>query len=674
MKSTRRANVSGVSRKQKRQKKQTARTKLALKKGNWRSIWFGAALVVVTLVAYLSAALHGGFVWDDDKYVTANRLLTAPDGLRRIWFSFDSPSQYFPLVYTTFRVEHALWGLNATGYHWVNILLHVVNALLVWRLLVRLSVPGAWLAAAIFSLHPVQVESVAWVTELKNVLMGCFFLLTLLSWLAFVDERTERPWLFHGLALCLYALALSAKTTACTLPAALLLILWLKRKRVDCKRLLQLVPFILLGVGMGLLTIWWERFHQGTRGPLFALSPMERTLVASRAIWFYLSKLFWPSSLTFIYPQWTIRPTHFLDYRWLMALVALGVMIYLVRRYVGRGVEVAAAFFVLTLSPVLGFIMLYTFRYTFVADHYQYLASIGPIALAAAGTATLAATWKGSRRLILGSAVCVVGILAALTWHQTKIYDNLETLWRDTLTKNPAAWMAHNNLGALLARQGKLTEAIEQYERALRVKPDFTEAHNNLGNTLADQGKVPEAIQCYKRALELNPSYAEAYYNLGNVLAHQGKLSEAIQLYERAVQLKPDYAEACYNMGVALRGEGKVAEAIQQFEQAIQLKSDYVEALNNLAYVLATAQNALLRNTTRAIALSEQADHLTGGNNPIVLGTLATAYAEAGRYREALETVTRAVQLPAIKTNPALISAFESQLKLYRTQASGPAQ
>src|SRR5499427_4144859 len=640
MKSTRRANVSRVSRKRKGGNIRLRERKLALKNENCRSIWFGMILVAITVAAYLPVALRAGFIWDDDDYVTANRLLTAPDGLRRIWFSFDSPSQYFPLVYTTFRVERALWGLNPAGYHWVNILLHVVNALLVWRLLVRLSVPGAWLAAAIFSLHPVQVESVAWVTELKNVLMGCFFLLTLLSWLAFVDERTKRPWLFYGLALCLYALALSAKTTACTLPAALLLILWLKRKRIDWKRLLQLVPFILLGVGMGLLTIWWERFHQGTRGPLFSLSPMERTLVASRAIWFYLSKLFWPSSLTFIYPRWTIRPTHFLDYRWLMALAALGVMIYLVRRYVGRGVEVAAAFCVLTLSPVLGFIMLYTFRYTFVADHYQYLASIGPIALAAAGTATLAATWKGSRRLILGSAVCVVGILATLTWHQTKIYHNLETLWRDTLAKNPAAWMAHNNLGALLARQGKLTEAIEQYELALQVKPNFNEAYNNLGNTLVDQGKVLEAIQCYKRALELNPSYAEAYYNLGNVLAHQGKLSEAIQNYERAVQLKPDYAEACYNMGVALQGEGKVAEAIQH-------KSDYVEALNNLAYVLATSQNAMLRNTTRAIALSEQANHLTGGGNPIVLGTLATAYAEAGRYREALETVRRAVQLPA---------------------------
>src|SRR5215471_17876705 len=591
MKSTRKANITRVRRKRKGRNIRLRERKLALKNENWKSIWFGAALVVVTLVGYLPAALRAGFIWDDDDYVTANRLLTAPDGLRRIWFSFDSPSQYFPLVYTTFRVEHALWGLNPSGYHWVNILLHVVNALLVWRLLVRLSVPGAWLAAAIFSLHPVQVESVAWVTELKNVLMGCFFLLTLLSWLAFVDERTKRPWLFYGLALCLYALALSAKTTACTLPAALLLILWLKRKRVDWKRLLQLVPFILLGVGMGLLTIWWERFHQGTRGPLFSLSPMERTLIASRAIWFYLSKLFWPSSLTFIYPQWTIRPTHLLDYGWLMALAALGVMIYLVRRYVGRGVEVAAAFFVLTLSPVLGFIMLYTFRYTFVADHYQYLASIGPIALAAAGTATLAATWKGSRRLILGSAVCVVGILAALTWHQTKIYNNLETLWRDTLAKNPAAWLAHTNLGGALARQGKLAEAIEQYEQALQLKPDEAEAYTNLGGVLARQGKLTEAVQNCERALQLKPDYPEAYYNLGVTLSEQGKLPEAIKNYQRALQLKPDYPEAYNNLGIALGEQGNFSEAVQSFERALQLKPDYTEAYTNLKVTLARQGN-----------------------------------------------------------------------------------
>src|SRR5215468_8517541 len=228
-----------------------------------RDWFFCLILAVVTIVAY-QPAWNGGFIWDDDKYVTNNKLLTAPDGLRRIWFSLDAPSQYFPLVYTTFRIERAFWGLHPFGYHWINLFLHVANALLVWRVLLRLNVPGAWLAGAIFALHPVQVESVAWITERKNMLMGFFFLLTLLAWIVFIDGRTRRPWIFYCLALIFYALALSAKATACTLPAALLLIFWLQKKPVTIRRLIPIVPFVAFGVGMGLLAVWWERYHQGT--------------------------------------------------------------------------------------------------------------------------------------------------------------------------------------------------------------------------------------------------------------------------------------------------------------------------------------------------------------------------------------------------------------------------
>src|SRR5438874_11579252 len=250
-----------------------------------RACIFALMLIAVTIFAY-TPAWNGGFIWDDDAYIINNELLTAPDGLRRIWFSLDSPSQYFPLVYSTFRIEHALWGLNPTGYHWVNLLLHVANALLVWRVLARLSVPGAWLAGAVFALHPVQVESVAWITERKNVLMGFFFLLTLLAWLAFVDERTKRPWPFYVLALILYVLALSSKTTACTLPAALFLILWLQKRPINWERILELAPFFLLALGMGLVAIWWERHHQGTHVRFVAPGPVERIVIASRAVWF----------------------------------------------------------------------------------------------------------------------------------------------------------------------------------------------------------------------------------------------------------------------------------------------------------------------------------------------------------------------------------------------------
>src|SRR5215831_13187130 len=226
-----------------------------------RVLILAVVLSVGTIFAY-RPAWHGGFLWDDDAYIINNELLTAPDGWQRIWFSLDSPSQYFPLTYSTFRIEHALWGLNPIGYHWVNLLLHVANALLLWAVLARLKVSGAWLAAAIFALHPVQAESVAWITERKNVLMGFFFLLTLLAWIAFVDGRTKRSWLFYGVALILYLLALSAKTTACTLPAALFLILWLQRTPISWKRVFQIIPFLVLGVAMGALAIWWERYHQ----------------------------------------------------------------------------------------------------------------------------------------------------------------------------------------------------------------------------------------------------------------------------------------------------------------------------------------------------------------------------------------------------------------------------
>src|SRR5437899_7224955 len=437
---------------------------------------FALVLAAVTIFAYWPA-WNGGLLWDDDVYITNNELLTAPDGLRRIWFSLDSPSQYFPLVYTTFRIEHAVWGLDPIGYHWVNLLLHIANALLVWLVLARLKVPGAWLAGAIFALHPVQVESVAWITERKNVLMGFFFLLTLLAWVAFLDEKTKRPWLYYGLALILYLLALSAKTTACTLPVALFLILWLQKKRISWERIFEINPFFVLGIASGLLAIWWERYHQGTSRAIFTfLSPIERVLVARRAIWFYLSKLACPSNLTFIYPRWDIAPTHLLDYAWLLTGVLVCGAIYFLRRYVGRCVEVAAAFFIATLSPVLGFIMLYTFRYTFVADHYQYLACIGPIALASAGIVNLSDKFSQYRGVILSLALLVVASLGTLTWRQAATYTDNETLWRTTLARNPECWMAQTNLGLVLLQKGDIDDGIAHYRSALQTQPDSWDA------------------------------------------------------------------------------------------------------------------------------------------------------------------------------------------------------
>ena len=454
--------------------------------GKWEWIW-GVFLLAATIVAY-QQVWHAGYIWDDDKYVTTNPLLTAADGLKRIWFSLDSPSQYFPLVYTSFRFEHALWGLNPAGYHWVNILLHGANALLVWRLLRALRVPGAWLAAALFALHPVQVESVAWITERKNILMGFFFLLSLLSWVRFVETEAKDGWKFYGAALLLYVLALFSKTTACTIPAALLLILWLRRKPINLARLTQIAPFVVLGVAMGLVSIWWERNHQGTQGAIFSIGPIERILVASHAAWFYLGKLAWPAHLSFSYPRWPIFAADALSYFWLLLTAVVALLVWFGRRFTGRSVEVALLFFIATLAPVLGFIMLYTFRYSWVADHYQYLACIGPLALVAAGiTIAFGRLGKAKVPMIVLVSAALLPALGLRTWKQGAIYADQETLWRATIAANPKSWMAYNNLATEVLRAGRTDEALLDYRKAIELDPEYAEAHYNLGNALSPE-------------------------------------------------------------------------------------------------------------------------------------------------------------------------------------------
>jgi tetratricopeptide (TPR) repeat protein len=666
----------------------------------WQNGLFIVVIATATIFAY-RPAWNGGFIWDDDFYITNNELLTAPDGLRRIWFSFDSPSQYFPLVYTTFRLEHAFWALNPAGYHWVNLLLHVANALLIWRVLVRLHVPGAALASAIFALHPVQVESVAWITERKNVLMGLFFLSALLAWVAFVDHATRRRWFFYALALILYALALSAKTTACTLPAAMLLILWLQKKSIDRRRILQVVPFVLLGLAAGLLTVWWERYHQGTHGALFALTPIERVLIASRAIWFYAAKLIWPVNLTFIYPRWTIDSTQPLDFVWLAAAALTAAAIYFGRRYVGRSLEVAVLFFVATLSPVLGFIMLYTFRYTFVADHYQYLASIGPIALISAGVITLAKKVEVARQVIFTAAICLLTALGVLTWRQSHMYADIERLWRTTIARNPGCWMAHNNLGVVLAQKARIDEAIAHYRTALQMQPDYSDADYNLGNALLEKGQIDEALRhCeravaiqpndpdtqvalanallyagriddaivhYQKALAMRPYYFPAHCNLSRALLQKGQVDAAISHARLALSIQPDSSDVHINLAAALTDKGLIREAMASYEKALQISPQSVSAQNNLAWLLATSVNPALRNGAKALDLAGQANQLSRGENPVVLRTLAASCAELGQFSNALQFAQGAFRIATTQGASGLADQLAKEIAIYKT-------
>lgn len=675
----------------------------AIRRGGKRNWIFALLLVAAVIVAY-QPAWHGGFIWDDDAYVTANRLLWSSDGLKRIWFSFDSPSQYFPLTYTVLRLEYSLWGLHSTGYHWLNILLHAANALLVWQLLRKLEIPGAWLAAAIWALHPVQVESVAWVTELKNVLMCFFFLLALLAWGEFVDGKPERKWFYYTLAIVYYALSLFSKTTACTLPAALLLMLWLRNQPLDLRRWVEILPFVAMGMGMGLLTIWWERVHQGTQGESFAMGIPDRLLLMSRTIWFYAGKLVWPANLTFSYPRWNISTTDLRAYFWPVLTTGCGLLIYFLRRYVGRSVEVGVLFFVSTLIPVSGAIMLYTFLYSFVADHYQYVASIGLIALAAAGMSIT----LGAKRKVLApvAGIGLVLLLALLTWRQCGMYSDMETLWRITCARNPGSWMAHNNLGICLRQEGKPDEAIAQFEEVLRLDPEKAEAHYNLGMALMQKGKVEDAISQYRRALQLDPKYLDAcvnlgdallqagkvddaeaqyvaalkmrpddamvHYNLGTVLYRQGQVDGAIAHLERAVQIDPDYSDAQSNLGGVLLRQGQLGEAITHFQEALRINPDDAGACDGLAWVLATVSDASLRDGKQAVELAGRANQIAKGQNPLFLRTLAAAEAEVRRFDEAIQTAQAAIKLAQTSGQSNLVDHLDKDLKLYRAGLSFP--
>jgi protein O-mannosyl-transferase len=658
---------------------------------------FGLFLVVATILAY-QPIWHAGFIWDDDHYVTGNLTLRSLKGLWQIWFVPGATPQYYPMAFTGFWVEYHLWQLNPLGYHLTNVLLQALNAILLWTILRRLDVPGAWLAAAIFALYPVCVESVVWVSEIKNVLSGAFYLSAALLYLRFDRNRNWRLYFF---ALGMFLLGLLSKTVIATLPAALLLVFWWQRGRLSWKQdVLPLIPFFVAGVGAGLFTAWIEWAFVGASGSEYNFSFIERTLIAGRVIWFYLGKLIWPVDLIFMYPRWHVSQVIGWQYLFpaMALLVTLGLWL-LSRR--NRGPLAAWLFFVGTLFPALGFFNVYPFRFSFVADHFQYLAMIGPLTLAVAGIDKLFRHLRSKERL--GELVfceTLLLILGGLTWYQCGMYADGETLWRATLARNPDCWMACNNLGFILTQKGEVDEAMAQFQKALQLHPDYAQAHNNVGTALLQQGKVDEAmaqfqkalqsepdnaetrynlgnallqqgnvdgaIAQYQKALQVNPDYAEAHNNLGNALFKYGDVDGAIAQYQKALRINPDYAEACYNLGDTFHQTGRTEEAIAYYQRALQINPDYVEVQNNLARLLATCPEASLRNGNQAVELAQRANQLTGDENPVVLSTLAAAYAEAGRFPDAVKTAQRALELAKAQSDTALAEAIRSQLKSYQ--------
>lgn len=610
-----------------------------------KNLALGFLLVGITLFAY-SSAISGGFIWDDDDYVIENPTLRSAEGLRSIWLDPSATPQYYPLVHSSFWIEYQLWGLWPAGYHTVNVLLHIGNALLLWRLLARLEVPAAWLAAMVFAVHPVHVESVAWITERKNVLSGFFYFTAVLSFLRywnFSDEdfstATRRRGWYVISAIC-FLFAMWSKTVTATLPAALCVLIWWKRGRIQPRVLLVLSPMFVVGISLGLLTVWLEKHQVGAEGIDWELSLIDRCLIAGRAILFYAGKLVWPVELTFIYPRWQIDSTALWQYTFPALVVATIVLLWLYRHRLGRGPLAAVLFFAGTLFPALGFFDVYPMRFSFVADHFQYLASIGLIAL------IIAAAAYGSKRVFSTAPVLpkvlaglMVLALATLTWQQGRIYQGLEILWRDTLDKNWGAFLAHNNLGALLNRRGDYAEAEFHLREAVRIKPDFVDSQVNLGKAYEGQGELQKAEQSYRQATELNPSYPAALNGLGAVHGMQGETELAEHYLRRAVELQPDYAQAHANLGILYSMTGRIDEAIQAFETAIALDPSLSEAHANFARVLMSQQKFDRARQIFEGLLSENPDDL---GTLLNLGVIA---ANQERQRTAINYFEKVLQL-----------------------------
>jgi len=697
----------------------------------WRSpILLALLLLLLTIAAYWPA-IGAGYIWDDDDYLTQNPLVQDWESLPTIWEPMQT-RQYYPLVFTTFWIEHKLWGFEPAGYHLVNIVLHALNAMLIWRIARWLKIPGAWLIAAVFALHPVHVESVAWITERKNVLSGALYLAAMLFYLKFDAQREagdRAAWCRYAIALLCFAGALFSKTVAASLPVAIVILLLFKRESLSVRRLWPLVPMLLLGLALGLNTAHVEEVNVGTVGPEFDFTWVERCLIASRALLFYPWKLVLPEPLCFFYPRWVIDPRNWMQFLPIViVLAATGVLVWLWMRRV-RAPLCAAAFYAVTIFPALGFVSVYPMKYSFVADHFQYLASLGVIAGVVGSLAWLLHTRKWAPAI--GALVLVV--LGVLTFRQTHIYRDEETLWRDTIDCNPTAWAAMNNLGAVLLRKSDalmnegrtdegmqaLTEAEPYLREALARKPDHSRARSQLSEVLRMHGRIEDALaemqqshahllasqewmneqqreraayevaeshyqlarlhnllsqfdeaeSHYRAALASFPNFPAAHVELASMLASLGRLDDAAAAYRDLLAQVPNAVVAHRFLGDYERDHGHWTQAMQHYRAIMNSTADAAEQLratDRMARLLATCPDASMRNGASAVELAGRVVSATQGQSVFPLATLAAAYAEMRDFDRAVSAAENAIHLAEQLGMQDAVTEITPQLESYR--------
>ena len=601
-------------------------------KSRWTDLIFAAALVAVTFLSYQPAWTGKPLLDDNDRFLKAPEQRTV-GGLVQLWTQPRTTRQYHPVVDTVYWIEDKLWGDNVLGYHLVTIALHVAAALLLVKILRRLKIPGAWFAAAIFALHPVQVESVAWMVEIKNTLSGLFFFAAILTFLEFDERRTRGN---YFLLLLFFVVGILTKAIVATLPLVALILIWWKRRAINWRRdVWPLLPLVGLAIAAAALSAYVEQAFSGAEGEEFRFSVLERFLIAGRAFWFYIGKLFWPADLSLIYPRWKIDAQVWWQYVFPIAMIAAFAAAWLQRKRC-PWLFAGLLFFAATIVPLLGFFNVSFYRLSFVADHFQYLPSLGVIVPVAAGAAVAVRALNGLS-LLAGRAVCAILLtgLALLSWNQTYMYQDNETCYRMVLAKNPTSWTAHYNVGSELLQRGQIENAENEFKKVLELEPNNSlaerRARNGLGGTLAAKNKLEDALPQFQRAAELDPTDAQAHNGIASILHRQGHLAEAIAEYNRTAELRPNSALV----------------------------------LSNLAWMLATCADASLRDGRRAVALAERANQIGRGRDPKTLRSLAASYAEAGRFSEAAETGRHALQLSIQDGQTPFRRALEREIALY---------
>ena len=548
----------------------------------------GLLVLGLLVVGSYFPAFFAGFLWDD-RIFTQTRVVRDWSGLWHIWFSpaeIENEAHYWPLVYTTFWLEHKLWGYAPAGYHAVNVLLHLANTLLLWRLLTWLAVPGAWVVAAVFAVHPLHVESVVWVMERKDVLSGLFYLAAFSAWVLFTNEthpgRVRRRYL---LALALFVLGLLCKSIVVTLPASLLIWHWWQQGRVTAADLLRLTPFFAVGLGAAAVDVAFSAFREPIS---LGYSIIERVLIAAHALWFYAGKLLWPVDLAVIYPHWDVGVANPRAWGYVVATVALAAGLWVLRHRIGRGPLAGVLFFAVTLTPVLGFVDFGYMQFSFVADRYQYLAGIGVTAVlvgaAAHGAGRLPETW---RKGAVGVAAVVLIVLGTLTWRQADLYRDGETFFNHVIAHNPTAREAHRNLGEALTKQGRWEEALAAFRIAVEHAPDDARDHSNVGAALIVLGRLDEAEEPFRRALALDPHSVYALQNLAVLESQRQRYEAALDVYRRLVKVNPRSPSAHHGVGTSLYYMGRLDEALDALERALALDPMREDIRTNRDEVLA---------------------------------------------------------------------------------------